>query len=142
MAQPQERPELMQEIQAHKAKPMKARKTRVVVKSQAPVDEDHPVVIELLDLGYELEKCIEAAELYPEDATAAQDYLMEIGEKGELFKGVLIESGTLYDDTKMPLEKPTFEQQESSESTVCEERCINNCLDYFVNNKIMYVILV
>ena len=62
--------------------------------------------------------------MHPEDATAAQDYLIDVGTGGELFKGVLMESKTLQADIKMPLEEPAFEQQESGESTSSEERCV------------------
>ena len=123
-------PELMEGTPVHKAEPVKASKPHIILRSQVPVDEEHPVVIELLDLGYELEQCIRAAELHPEDATAAQEYLMDVGEKGNLFKGVLMESSPLHAETEMPLEKPAFEQQENSKSTFHEERYVKICFKY------------
>ena len=60
-------------------------RTAALVKELVPIDEHHPVVQDLLSLDYELEHCLQAAELFPDDATQAQEYLMDIGEKGELF---------------------------------------------------------
>ena len=127
ITQLQEPPRAREGIQVHKAEALKNSKSHIVVRSQVPVDEEHPIVIELLGLGYELEQCIQAAELHPKDATAAQEYLIDVGEKGDLFSGVLMESNINYADTEMPLEKPAFEQQDSSELTSFKERCVIVC---------------
>ena len=132
MADPQEPPEPMEEVQVHKAVPMKTSKPHIIVKSQVPIDEEHPVVAELLSLGYELEQSIQAAALHPEDVTAAQEYLMDTEEKGDLFKDVLMESSTLHTDTEMSSEKLAAEQ-ESSSFAFYSERCVNVCFNYLVN---------
>ena len=124
ITQTQDPPELVNIIQVCKAVPVEVSKPHIVVNSQVPIDEEHPVVAELLGLGYELELCIQAAELNRADATAAQEYLMDVGEKEELSKGVLVGSSVLHGDTEMPLEKPAFEQQESRELTTCTQRCV------------------
>ena len=135
MADPQEPPEPMEGIQVRKAVPLKTSKPHVVVKLQVPVDEEHPVVVQLLILGYELEQCIQAAELYPDDATAAQEYLLDMGEKGDLFNDVPLKSHTLHTDTEMPLEMPAVEQQGSSDFTSYNERYVKVCFNYLVNQK-------
>ena len=60
-------------------------RTAVLIKEFIPIDKHHPVVKELLDMDYELERCLEAAERFPDDVTQAQEYLMDTGETGELF---------------------------------------------------------
>ena len=57
----------------------------VVVKERVAVDEHHPVVKRLLDLDYPLDKCLDAAERFPEDSHAAYEYLQQTGEQGDIF---------------------------------------------------------
>ena len=121
----QETPNVVDIPQVHETEPAKEQMPSILTKAQVPVDEQHPVVIELAGLGYTLEECIEAAEKFPEDAIAAQEYLMEIGEKGELFKGSLKNSNTSHADNIVSSTKFGLEQQESSESRTYDERCVN-----------------
>ena len=55
------------------------------MKEFVPIDLDHPVVKELLGMGYEPERCLEAAVRFPDDVTQAHEYLVDSGEKGQLF---------------------------------------------------------
>ena len=57
----------------------------VVVRERVAVDEHHPVVKKLLDLDYPLDKCLDAAEMFPEDSHAAYEYLQQTGEQGDIF---------------------------------------------------------
>ena len=57
----------------------------VVVRERVAVDEHHPVVRRLLDLDYPLDKCLDAAERFPEDSHAAYEYLQQTGEQGDIF---------------------------------------------------------
>ena len=57
----------------------------VVVRERVAVDEHHPVVRRLLDLDYPLDKCLDAAEMFPEDSHAAYEYLQQTGEQGNIF---------------------------------------------------------
>ena len=124
MANRKEAPEHLEGIRVHKTLPMKTSKCEIVEKLQVPIDEEHPVVVELMSLGYQLEQCIQAAELHSEDATAAQEYLMDMGENGDPFKDMLMESSTLQTDTDFPWEMAAAEQEESSDFTSYNERCI------------------
>lgn len=96
----------------------------VLVKAQVPVAEQHPVVLELLGMGYEKEQCIEAAELHPQDAAAAQEYLIEIAEKGELFKDSVVDCNIIHGDVAKRFEKPGSTQKESTKLGTCEERYV------------------
>ena len=49
------------------------------------VDEHHPAVKRVLDLDYPLDKCLDAAERFPEDSHAAYEYLQQTGEQGDIF---------------------------------------------------------
>ena len=68
--------------------------SKLTVKDRLPVDENHPVVKELLNLDYPLTDCLKAAHDYPDDIDAALRYLEETGDQGELF-GNLSETETL-----------------------------------------------
>ena len=41
-----------------------------------PLDENHPAVIKLISLGYDIELCLEAVEKFPRDTRLAQNYIM------------------------------------------------------------------
>ena len=133
MLQLQETPGIINIPQVHEAKPVKAHTPNILIKAQVPVDEQHPVVNELLGLGYELEECIQAVELFPEDSVAAQEYLLEIGEKGELFKGLLKDNSTGHTDIGTSFKKLSLEQQESSESGTHGERCVKTLRLYRIS---------
>ena len=62
-----------------------AEPVEVIVKERVAVDEHHPVVKRLLDLDYPLDKCLDAAERFPEDSHAAYEYLQQTGEQGDIF---------------------------------------------------------
>ena len=55
------------------------------LRERVAVDEHHPVVKRLLDLDYPLDKCLDAAERFPEDSRAAYEYLQQTGELGDIF---------------------------------------------------------
>lgn len=59
--------------------------SKITVKDRLPVDENHPVVKELLNLDYPLTDCLKAAHDYSDDIDAALRYLEETGDQGELF---------------------------------------------------------
>ena len=69
----------------HEIEGTKETRSAVLLKEFIPIDLNHPVVKELLDMGYELERCLEAAARFPDDVTRAHEYLIESGDKGELF---------------------------------------------------------
>lgn len=73
--------------------------SKITVKDRLPVDENHPVVKELLNLDYPLTDCLKAAHDYPGDIDAALRYLEETGDQGELF-GNLSEAETLIKNKK------------------------------------------
>ena len=52
----------------------------VIARQRVAVDEHHPVVKRLLDLDYPLDKCLDAAERFPEDSHAAYEYLQQTGD--------------------------------------------------------------
>lgn len=124
MLEPEEQPELMRTLSEGKADPLNASLLHVLVKEQVPVHVQHPVVMELLGIGYELEKCIEAAEHHPEDAAAALEYLMEIGEEREILDDSLMDSNSMHSDDAMLFENPAFEQKESIKSGTCCKRYV------------------
>ena len=61
-----------------------AEPVKVIVKERVAVDEHHPVVKRLLKLDYPLDKCLDAAERFPEDSHAAYEYLQQTGEQGDI----------------------------------------------------------
>ena len=62
-------------------------KVRVV--ERKPIDENHEVVKDLLLAGYELQECIEAANMYPDDSEQAMLYLESSGhDYGEAHEGM------------------------------------------------------
>ena len=76
-------------LQINATESLKANVPHVDAIPQVPVNEQHPVVIKLQNLGYRLEECIEAAELHPENAVDAQNYLIQ-KEAGDLFSFALV----------------------------------------------------
>ena len=83
--QPQKPPESIVPLQANETESVPGLDAKV----QVSVDERHPVVVKLWSLGYELEECIEAAKIHPEDAVDAQNYLI-LKEQGDLFNFALV----------------------------------------------------
>lgn len=73
------------DLHEHRPGYKKDMRMAVQIKQFIPIDENHPVVKELLEMDYELEQCLEAAECFPDDATQALEYLMDTGGKGKLF---------------------------------------------------------
>ena len=57
----------------------------VIVRKHITVDEHHPVVKEMIKLGYPLEQCLLAAQRHPDDSHAAYRYLMENEEQSDMF---------------------------------------------------------
>ena len=57
----------------------------VIVRKHITVDEHHPVVGEMIKLGYPLEQCLLAAQQHPDDSHAAHRYLMENEEQSDMF---------------------------------------------------------
>ena len=87
--QSQEALESVKPLEVNETESSKASVPGLDVKLPASVDEQHPVVVKLWSLGYELEECIEAARIHPEDAVDAQNYLIQ-KEQGDLFNFALI----------------------------------------------------
>ena len=57
---------------------------KIRIRNYVAIDEDHPSVIDLVDAGFDLEKSIKAASKYPDDQSAAIDYLDDINiEEGD-----------------------------------------------------------
>ena len=57
----------------------------VILRKHVTVDEHHPVVKEMVKLGYPLEQCLLAAQRHPDDCHAAHRYLMENEEQSDMF---------------------------------------------------------
>ena len=70
-----------------KCQPQHKRGTRTAVgiKEVIAIDVNHPAVQKLIDMGYEPEQCLQAVENFPDDDIKALEYLMDTGERGELF---------------------------------------------------------
>ena len=47
-----------------------------------PLDENHPAVMKLVSLGYDVELCLEAVEKFPHDTSLAQNYIIFNDEEG------------------------------------------------------------
>ena len=92
---PQEPIESTEPLQVNETESPEATVPHFDTKTQASVDEQHPVVVQLRSLGYELEECIEAAEHHPEDAVDAQNYLI-LKEQGDLFDFALVKRFVLH----------------------------------------------
>ena len=86
------------------------------------MDENNPVVQDLVNAGYSLEKCIDAVEKY-ESRKAAHEYLAreEDGEEEELGNGVV------------PM---TFERHISREDSQDSPE-MEWCVDYLSNNSVL-----
>ena len=82
---------------------------KFTVKEQIPIDENHPVVRELMQAGFSLDECKTAAEQYPDNTQKAMEYIMgESEELSELFprsishdfvakdRGMALEEGGYY----------------------------------------------
>ena len=48
---------------------------RIHIRQHVPIDEHHPTVTDLVEAGFDLEQSIKAASKYPDDPSAAMDYL-------------------------------------------------------------------
>ena len=62
------------------------------VTQKQPVDEYHPTVQQLLDVGYNVEQSIEAVENH-ESLEGAMDYLLSLEGEGEIFHGSTQDEG-------------------------------------------------
>lgn len=83
--------------------------TRLLVRENVPVDIHHPVVQELMYLGFSPEQSLQAAKRYPDNADAAYTFLEQSGKQGELFKE------SLQDDVLMhEAEKDTYSHSSSA----------------------------
>ena len=56
---------------------------KVIIREHIPVDENHPIVKELLRAGFPLEQCKDAVERYPDNTKKAMDYLDLLEEDSE-----------------------------------------------------------
>ena len=64
---------------------------RIHIRQHVPIDEHHQTVIDLVEAGFDLEQSIKAASKYPNDPSAAIDYLDDsnIEEGGSLFQSIV-----------------------------------------------------
>ena len=60
-------------------------RVEVHVTQKQPVDEDHPIVQELVEAGFNVEQSIEAVE-HSEEPAEALDYLLSLGGEGGIFQ--------------------------------------------------------
>ena len=67
----------------------------VIVRKRITIDEHHPVVKQLIKLGYPMEQCLQAAQRHPDDSHAANDYLMQNEEQSDMFVYCRQHSATL-----------------------------------------------
>ena len=77
---------------------------KVHIQQHVPIDKHHPTVIDLLEAGFDLEQSIKAASKYPDDPSAAIDYLDDINvEEGDtLFQS----SGTVKELSSSSIVEP------------------------------------
>ena len=89
--QSQEALESVEPLEVNETESSKASVPVLNAKLHVPtsVDEQHPVVVKLRSLGYELKECIEASRIHPEDAVDAQNYLIQ-KKQGDFFNSSLI----------------------------------------------------
>ncbi len=70
---------------------------KIHIRQYVPIDEHHPTVIDLVEAGFDLERSIKAASKYPDDPSAAIDYLddsnIEEGATAEDLFGESLSSG-------------------------------------------------
>ena len=61
---------------------------KIHIRQHVPIDEHHPTVTDLVEAGFDLEQSINAASKYPDDPSAAIDYLDDsnTSEGGTLFQ--------------------------------------------------------
>ena len=89
---------------------------KLTAKEQIPIDENHPVVKELMETGFSLEECKTAAERYPDNTQKAMEYIMEDSEKlSELFPRS-ISHDFIVEDRGMALEEERYDRQQSGVS--------------------------
>ena len=89
---------------------------KVTIKEQIPIDENHPVVRELMQAGFSLEECKTAAERYPNNTQKAMEYIMEDSEE---FSGLFPRSTShdfVVEDRGMALEEGRYDRQQSGGS--------------------------
>ena len=70
---------------------------RIVYKQ--PVDEFHPTVQQLIELGYDVQQSFEAVE-HHESLEGAMDYLLSLEEEGEIFHRSTLDEGHRYPEER------------------------------------------
>ena len=89
---------------------------KVTIKERIPIDENHPVVKELIEAGFSLEECKIAAEQYPDNTQKAMEFIMEDSEElSELFPRSRF-NDFVVEDRAMALEEERYGRQQSSGS--------------------------
>ena len=89
---------------------------KFTIKERTPIDENHPVVKELMQAGFSLEECKTAAERYPDNTQKAMEYIMEDSEElSELFPRS-ISHDFVAKDRGMALEEERYNRQQSGGS--------------------------
>ena len=61
-------------------------RAKIRVRQQVPIDEYNSSVVELIESGFSLEQSMDAISRYPDNVTAALNYLTEQNEAGALFQ--------------------------------------------------------
>ena len=89
---------------------------RFTIRERIPIDENHPVVKELMEAGFSLEECKTAAEHYPDNTQKAMEYIMEDSEElSELFPRSTSHD-FIVEDRGMALEEERYNRQTSGVS--------------------------
>ena len=89
---------------------------KVTIRERAPIDENHPIVKELMETGFSLEECKTAAELYPDNTQKAMKFIMEDSEEfSELFPRSTSHD-FIVEDRAMALEEERYDRQQSGGS--------------------------
>ena len=89
---------------------------KLTAKEKIPIDENHPVVKELMETGFSLEECKTAAERYPDNTQKAMEYIMEDSEElSELFPRSTSHD-FIVEDRGMALEEERYNRQTSGVS--------------------------
>lgn len=97
--------------------------SKLTIKDRLPVDENHPIVKQLLELEYSLNDSLMAVHEHPDDSEAALSYLDQSGYQGQLF-GNLLEAEELIESQKGFEVKDSDDNnsQSSSDHESLEER--------------------
>ena len=83
------------------------------IRERIPIDENHPVVKELMEAGFSLEECKTAAEHYPDNTQKAMEYIMEDSEELSQLFSRSMSHDFVAEYMGVPLEEEKYDRQQS-----------------------------